>query len=93
MKRTRRKFTASFKTKVVLEALKSQMTLQELASKYEVHANQISTWKTEFLENASSVFEDKKPSKADANSEKDRLYKVIGEQKVEIDFLKHVLGK
>ncbi len=43
MKRTRRKFTASFKTKVVLEALKSQMTLQELASKYEVHANQIST--------------------------------------------------
>ncbi len=92
MKRTRRKFSAAFKAKVVLEALKEQMTAQELSSKYEVHTNQISTWKSEFISNASAVFESKKPKETeDVDTEK--LYKTIGHQKVEIDFLKTVLGK
>ena len=92
MKRTRRKFKASFKAKVAIEALKEQMTLQELSFKYEVHPNQISTWKSEFVSNASTVFESKS-SKAEPGVEREKLFKVIGEQKVEIDFLKHVLGK
>lgn len=92
MKRTRRKFSSNFKTKVVLEVLKEQQTIQELASKYEVHPNQISTWKNEFLSNASSVFESKK-KKQNTQEDTAKLYKVIGEQKVEIDFLKEVLGK
>lgn len=92
MNRTRRKFSPGFKAKVAIEALKEQMTLQELASKFEVHANQISTWKQEFISNASVVFESK-PVKQDSDVDKEKLFKVIGEQKVEIDFLKHVLGK
>lgn len=80
------------KTKVVLEVLKEQQTIQELASKYEVHPNQISTWKNEFLSNASSVFDSKK-EKQNTHQDTAKLYKVIGEQKVEIDFLKEVLGK
>ena len=92
MKRTRRKLSSKFKTKLVLEVLKEQETIQELASKYEVHPNQISTWKNEFLSNASSVFESKK-EKQNTNQDTSKLYKVIGEQKVEIDFLKEVLGK
>ena len=92
MKRTRRKFSSNFKTKVVLEVLKEQQTIQELASKYEVHPNQISTWKNEFLPNASSVFDSKK-EKQNTHQDTAKLYKVIGEQKVEIDFLKEVLGK
>lgn len=92
MKRTRRKFSSKFKTKLVLEVLKEQETIQELASKYEVHPNQISTWKNEFLSNASSVFESKK-EKQNTDQDTSKLYKVIGEQKVEIDFLKEVLGK
>lgn len=92
MKRSRRKFKASFKAKVAIEALKEQMTLQELSSKYEVHPNQISTWKSEFVSNASVVFE-KKSSTSNPEVEHAKLFKVIGEQKVEIDFLKDVLGK
>ena len=57
-----------------------------------MHPNQISTWKNEFLSNASSVFESKK-EKQNTNQDTSKLYKVIGEQKVEIDFLKEVLGK
>jgi transposase len=92
MKKTRRKFSPAFKSKVVLEALKEQKTMQELSGKYEVHANQITKWKSEFLENASSVFETKS-GKSQEETEAEKLYKVIGQQKVEIDFLKTVLGK
>lgn len=92
MKRSRRKFSGAFKAKVAIEALKERMTIQELSSKFEIHPNQISTWKNEFISNASSVFENKS-SKAEPEVEREKLFKVIGEQKVEIDFLKHVLGK
>lgn len=55
MKRERRKFSASFKTKVVLEALKERETIQQLAAKFELHPNQISQWKSDFLANADQV--------------------------------------
>ncbi|EJF54491.1 Transposase [Saprospira grandis DSM 2844] len=42
MRKKRRNFSSKFKTKVALEALKDQLTLAELATKYELHANQIS---------------------------------------------------
>ena len=86
----RRKFTSKFKTKVVLEALSERSTVQELAKKHELHPNQISKWKAEFLSKAESVFDgDSKTTDQDENTEK--LYKVIGQQKVEIDFLKKAL--
>ena len=55
-KRKRRHYDASFKMRVVLEALKEMKTLAELASEFDVHPNQIRNWKTEFLEKASEVF-------------------------------------
>ena len=83
----RRKFTSKFKTKVVLEALSERSTVQELAKKYELHPNQISKWKAEFLSKAESVFDsDSKAAEQEEDTEK--LYKVIGQQKVEIDFLR-----
>ena len=93
MKRTRRKFSAAFKAKVAIEALKEQMTIQELATKFEVHPNMITNWKSEFLKNASMVFEKSKSESSEEDADKDKLYKVIVQQKVEIDFLKTVLGK
>mgnify|MGYP001947393563 CR=1 FL=1 len=75
-----------------MEALKERITLAELAQKHELQPTQISAWKREFLDGASGVFEKgKKNKKTEAELEKDRLLKTIGEQKVAIDFLKDAL--
>lgn len=89
---TRRKFTSKFKTKVVLETLKEQQTMAELAQKYELHPQQLSNWKKEFLQGAEAVFGESKLSpKTEAEQERDLLLKVIGQLKVENDFLKEAL--
>ncbi|RZK99030.1 MAG: hypothetical protein EOO89_31530 [Pedobacter sp.] len=59
-KRVRRNFSPDFKAKVAIEALKEQLTLSELASKYQVHPNQISEWKKQLLASGASVFEGSK---------------------------------
>lgn len=92
MKRTKRKFSASFKTKVVLEALKEHHTAREIAAKYEIHQNQLSVWKQDFLKNASKAFEGKSQDDH-SEKEKEKLYGKIGQLQVEVDFLKKVLGK
>ena len=88
----RRKFSSGFKTKVVLEALSERYSIQELARKHEIHPTQISQWKTQFLANAESVFENVSTMAKPVESEEEKLYKVIGQQKVEIDFLKRALS-
>ena len=90
---TRRKFTSEYKTKVVIESLKERSTLSELARKYKISPQQISTWKREFLDKAEGVFNGvkKKSKQSEHDEEKDALLKIIGQQKVEIDFLKKAL--
>jgi len=63
-----------------------------LASKYEVQATQINTWKWEFLQNAEAPFTSEKPSSQDESKEKE-LYSKIGALQIQVDFLKKVLGK
>lgn len=95
MKKERRKFSASFKAKVAIEAIKEVQTVQELASKYEIHPTQIAAWKREFLGKAELVFSKEVPvtgNEADNTKEKE-LYSKIGELQVQVDFLKKVLGK
>ena len=86
----RRKFSSEFKTKVVLEALSERYTLSQLAERHKLHPNQISSWKSQFLSNASDVFKKSKnkSKKSEAEAERDRLLKTIGELKIENDFLK-----
>lgn len=89
---SRRKFTSRFKTKVVLEALKERLTLSELAQKYELQPSQISLWKREFLDGAEEVFDKgKKHLKSESELERERLLQTIGQQKIELDFLKDAL--
>lgn len=92
MKRTRRKFSASFKAKVAIEAIKEQISLQELAAKFELHPNQISSWKREFSDNAELAFRSK-TEKEDPGSDTGPLYNKIGQLQVENDFLRKALGK
>lgn len=90
MKKTRRKFSAAFKTKVVLEMLKERQTISELAQRFEIHPNQLSAWKKEFLQNAEKAFSDENDNVRVARAEKDKeeLFKQIGQLKVENDWLK-----
>lgn len=88
-KQTRRKFSADFKARVALEAIKEQKTLAELSQQFEVHPVTISKWKAEFLENMSEVFSSGHEKKGDHESpEIEKLYAQIGQLKVENDFLK-----
>jgi transposase-like protein len=91
-KTSRRKFTAEFKAKVSIEAIKEQQTIEALSKKYDLHPTQINTWKREFLSNSSVVFEKDQQSIADDKEGLiQALYAQIGEQKVAIDFLKKKL--
>ena len=95
-RRARRPIDDTFKVKVVLEALKETMPLNELASKYEVHPNQISQWKKLFLENAGAVFSGNKDDRRELEElrkEKAVLHQRIGGQTMDIDFLKKNLRK
>jgi len=92
MKRTKRKFSASFKAKVAIEALKENDTLAELAKKYDVHPNMISKWKQEFVERSSEIFETKAPEK-EADEQLEKLYAKIGQLEMERDWLKKISKK
>lgn len=56
MKRPRRNYSPAFKAKVALQALKGEKTIAQQAAHYDVHANQITSWKTQLLENAAGIF-------------------------------------
>ena len=79
----------AFKAKVVLETLKERSTIQQLAVKYNLHPNQITAWRKEFIDNADSVFEvGKTESSSEVEKQKDELYKQIGQLQVENNWLK-----
>jgi transposase-like protein len=93
MSKKRRNHSAEFKAKVALAAARGDKTVSELAAQYNVHPTQISTWKSELIENAASLFSCK-ASKDKANSEEvDKLHSKIGQLTMENDFLAKVLGR
>ena len=92
MKRPRRNHSPAFKAKVALEAIKGEKTIAQLAVHYDVHANQITSWKTQLLENAAGLFG---ASALDSANDRERireLHAKIGELTVERDFLDSALG-
>jgi transposase-like protein len=93
MKRHRRQFSADWKAKIALEAIKGQRTIQEIASHYEVHPNLVTHWKKELLERAAEIFSSGKTQEGKADEElKAELYQQIGKLQVEVDWLKKKSG-
>jgi transposase-like protein len=84
----RRRFTADFKSRVALEALRGDKTIQEIASKHKVHPNQVSTWKRQAVEGLGAVFSNGADRAGrDHAAEARDLHAKIGELTVERDFL------
>jgi transposase-like protein len=88
----RKTFEAGFKAKVALEAVKGEKTISELSSKYGVHPNIVGKWRKELLERLPEIFNSRK-SRREKDREEDieKLYKSIGQLKVENDWLKKKL--
>jgi transposase len=92
MKKTKRKFTSDFKLKVILDALTERDTLTVLSQKYNLHPNQISLWKQDFLEKSKQILESKKENSAKEKQNVDALFAKIGQLQMELDFLKKKLS-
>ena len=86
----RRKFGTAFKAKVDIEAIKGEKTINEIASIYEVHPNQVSLWKKQALEKLPEAMADGRTKQARDSKpiDEEKLHQKIGQQAVEIDFLK-----
>ena len=92
-KRTRRNHAPAFKAKVALAALKGEKTLADLAQMYDVHPNQITTWKAQLAEGAAGLFGGAPAAEVPAPVDLKTLHAKIGELTLENDFLSGALGK
>jgi transposase-like protein len=93
MKKERKSYTAAFKAKVALEAIKGQRTINEIASAFEVHPNQVTQWKKQVVSQLSDIFSNGRARAESAEEElRNQLYQQIGQLKVELDWLKKKSG-
>ena len=87
----RKNFTKEFKAKVAVEALKEISTIAELATKYDVHPNQISTWKRQLQQGAAELFErpnKKSEEERDQEAKESQMLNALGELQLENTVLK-----
>jgi len=93
MARQRKQYTAAFKAKVAMEAIKGQRTVQELASGYGVHPSQITSWRKQLVAEAAEIFAVGRTRGDSADEqEKAELYQQIGKLQVELDWLQKKSG-
>ena len=90
----RRNHSDGFKAKVALEAVKGDKTINEIATHFKVHPNQVTIWKRELLAALPEVFNRKRGRKKKRGNDpdKDELLREIGRLKMESDYLKKNLG-
>lgn len=95
MSKTKRKrYSAEFKAKVALEAIKGEQTVSELGSRYGLHPNMITNWKRQAIDNMAESFSGK--AENTRNNEEARikdLHAKIGQLTIERDFLAKAFGR
>ena len=90
----RKRYSAEFKAKVALEAIKGELTIAQLTAKHGVHQTLIHAWKKQAIEGLSAVFSGKaEAAEAAGADEVARLHAKIGQLVVERDFLSKACGR
>lgn len=86
--KTRRRFSAAFKAKVALEAIRGERTISDLATQHQLHPNEITQWKRQAIENLAKAFDDKaSDAQVGREAEVTKLHAKIGQLVVARDFL------
>ena len=89
----RKQYSAEFKAKIALEALRGELTVSQLATKHGVHQTVVGDWKRQALEGLATVFSGKAEAKEGMREEDvEKLHAKIGQLVVEQDFLAKALG-
>lgn len=91
MRRKRRNHSPAFKAKVAMAALQGDKTLAELSSQYDIHVNQIQTWRNQLKDNIGSLFDSGIDQRKDHEQQIMSLQAKIGQLTMENDFLATVL--
>jgi transposase len=90
----RKRYSADFKAKVALDALRGELTAAQLAAKHGVHQTMVSAWKRQAMDGLASVFSDKAGEKEGIREgEVEKLHAKIGQLVVERDFLAKASGR
>jgi transposase len=92
----RKRYSADFKAKVALEALRGELTTAQLAAKHGIHHTMIGEWKRQALEGLTGVFADRSAAQEvtkSSEAEIEKLHAKIGQLVVERDFLAKASGR
>lgn len=96
MANARKKHSAEFKVKVAMAAIREEGTIAELASKHQVHANQIHKWKKIVTDGVGSLFEGERKAARSEAADKEKLKELhakIGQLTMERDFFRERSGE
>ena len=91
VKSKRRRHSSEFKFKVAVEALKGDLTMAELSSRFELQSTQLQQWKKMLLDEGALVFERGLRTAKSPDTDANELHRKMGERTMERDFLKEKL--
>ena len=92
MSKKRNRYSAEFKAKVALAALRNDETMAELAARFGIHPTMFNSWKRSLVGSAADIFQKGHKSRKQNEAQVDELYRQIGKLQVERDFLSKKLS-
>ena len=92
-KATRNRYSAGFKAKVAMDAIRGELTISQIGAKHGVHQTMVNAWKRQAIDNLSTVFEQKSDFGKNRDADVEKLHAKIGQLVVERDFLAKAFGR